>query len=161
MTMMLGGEYPSWGNNCWVLGHDLVAELRGREPDEVSERTFRLAPMSGFEPHTEATEVYYYDMDLENVSGYEDGVRVQRVEMGDYCGSKVVWVDDLGPEGKELDFDEEIEHMRQYLTGVDAGNGAARELYLTLRAATAHAFGMDEETVEAAARGGYLEPTGE
>ncbi len=95
-----GDECPLWGDNCWALGHDLVAELRDREPDGVSERSFRLVPMSGFETHTVATEVYRYEVCYENVHGEEDGWHTWRVEMGDYCGSKVVWVDDLGPAGK-------------------------------------------------------------
>lgn len=89
-TLGIMSNGPLWANNCWFLGHDVVAEVRGLKPAFASDRVYK--PW-GLPPVLIDTEVYRYEIYYENVLGKEDGWRTHRVEIGEYRGRKVTWID--------------------------------------------------------------------
>ncbi|WP_080797804.1 hypothetical protein [Arabiibacter massiliensis] len=99
----LGTDIPLWGDCCWVLGHDVLRELDGQEPVGASTRTWKWLPSLKMErPKTVEARVYLWVVEFEDVTDADgakcaDGPYAMTVEVGDFGGSKVVWVGEPEP----------------------------------------------------------------
>lgn len=101
--MSMESDKPLWDDCCWVLGHDVLEELRDQEPIGESSRTWKWFPSLDTEQtHTVATRLYRWEVEFENVADddgkpYEDGLYAFPVEVGDYGRAKAVWIGDPEP----------------------------------------------------------------
>lgn len=70
---------PLWGNHCWICGHDVIAELKDKNPVYFSTREFK--PWKDKKSVILDTKVYRYIFDGD----------AWRIEIGEYKGLKVTW----------------------------------------------------------------------